>query len=62
MSEFDYIVEETKLDGEIAATKHILENFVEMLRDHSPDPTASDLIFYCVTGYLQELQFIKDNP
>jgi antitoxin component YwqK of YwqJK toxin-antitoxin module len=62
MSEFDYIVEETKLDGEIEAAKYIAEHIVNRLREHELNPGTGDLIYYTINGYLQELVYLKNNP
>jgi hypothetical protein len=62
MSEFDYIIEDTKLDGEIAAAKYIAEHIVNRLRDHTLIPGNSDIIYYAINGYLKELVYLKNNP
>jgi hypothetical protein len=60
MSEFDYIVEDTKLDGEIAATDFIAEQIVNRLRTHNYG--HADIMYYAIQGYLQELKELKNNP
>jgi len=62
MSEFEYIIEDTKLDGEIAAAKYIAEHIVNRLRDHTLIPSNSDIIYYAINGYLKELVYLKNNP
>jgi len=63
MSEFDYIVEETKLDGEIEAIKFVL---TEVLNGYElggyNKPNDVQKITWLLTGYLQELKELKDNP
>jgi hypothetical protein len=60
MSEFDYIVEDTKLDGEIAATDFIAEQIVNRLREHNYG--HADICYYAIQGYLNELRELKNNP
>jgi hypothetical protein len=63
MSEFDYIVEETKLDGEIEAIKFVLS---QILNDYElggyNTPNDVQKITWLLNGYLQELKMLKDNP
>ena len=63
MSEFDYIVEETKLDGEIEAIKFVLNQILNHyeLGGHNK-PSDVQRVTWLLEGYLQELKMLKDNP
>jgi hypothetical protein len=61
MSTFESITEQSKLDGEIAATRFIAESIVNRLREHALNPGSGDIMYYAINGYLNELLELKND-
>ena len=59
LSTFESITEQSKLDGEIAATEFIAESIVNRLRPHNN--SGSDIIYLAIQGYLHELRELKND-
>jgi hypothetical protein len=59
LSTFESITEQSKLDGEIAATEFIAESIVNRLRSHNY--SDSDIMYYAILGYLGELKELKND-
>jgi hypothetical protein len=59
LSTFESITEQSKLDGEIAATEFIAERIVNRLRSHNY--SDSDIMYYAILGYLGELKELKND-
>jgi hypothetical protein len=59
LSTFESITEQSRLDGEIAATEFIAESIVNRLRSHNY--SDSDIMYYAILGYLGELKELKND-